>query len=217
MACSTCSCLSGEAARALEPALNCDAALLSPSTGIIDSHAYMLALRGDAEAAGAAFAFHTPLLRAKAAAGTIEIDAGGEAPMTLECDLLVNAAGLERAGGRAQHRRHADRADPARLSRQGKLFQLQRAGAVLAADLSGARARRARRASHPRHGRTSQVRSRRGMGRPHRLRRRSGAGGTLLSGDPEILADAAGRRADAELFRTSGPRSCRRRSRRRIS
>ena len=43
--------LAGDAARALEPALNCDAALLSPSTGIIDSHAYMLALRGDAEAA----------------------------------------------------------------------------------------------------------------------------------------------------------------------
>jgi len=87
--------LSGEAARALEPALNCDAALLSPSTGIIDSHAYMLALRGDAEAAGAAFAFHTPLLHAKVKPGGIELEAGGEAPMTLECTLLVNAAGLE--------------------------------------------------------------------------------------------------------------------------
>jgi L-2-hydroxyglutarate oxidase LhgO len=86
--------LAGEAARAMEPALNCDAALLSPSTGIIDSHAYMLALQGDAEAAGAAFAFHTPLLRAKASAGQIEIEAGGHAPMTLQCDLLVNAAGL---------------------------------------------------------------------------------------------------------------------------
>ncbi|MGC2811347.1 MAG: NAD(P)/FAD-dependent oxidoreductase [Bradyrhizobium sp.] len=86
--------LSGDAARALEPALNCDAALLSPSTGIIDSHAYMLALRGDAEAAGAASALHTPLLRAKAIAGRIELDAGGDAPMTLECSLLVNAAGL---------------------------------------------------------------------------------------------------------------------------
>jgi L-2-hydroxyglutarate oxidase LhgO len=86
--------LTAEAARALEPALNCDAALLSPSTGIIDSHAYMLALRGDAEAAGAAFAFHTPLERAKATAGRVELDAGGEAPMTLECSLLVNAAGL---------------------------------------------------------------------------------------------------------------------------
>ena len=41
--------LSGDAARQLEPALNCDAALLSPSTGIVDSHAFMLALRGDAE------------------------------------------------------------------------------------------------------------------------------------------------------------------------
>src|SRR6201994_3183995 len=73
--------LSGEAARALEPALNCDAALLSPSTGIIDSHAYMLALRGDAEEAGAAYAFHTPLLAAKATGGRFEIDAGGASPM----------------------------------------------------------------------------------------------------------------------------------------
>ena len=86
--------LSGEAARALEPALNCDAALLSPSTGIIDSHAFMLALRGDAEAAGAALAFHTPLLHARVVAGKIELDAGGDPPMTLECRLLVNSAGL---------------------------------------------------------------------------------------------------------------------------
>jgi len=86
--------LSGDAARALEPALNCDAALLSPSTGIIDSHAFMLALRGDAEDAGAAFAFHTPLLHAMADAGRIALDIGGKAPMRLECRLLINAAGL---------------------------------------------------------------------------------------------------------------------------
>ena len=79
------------AARALEPALNCDAALLSPSTGIIDSHAYMLSLRGDAEAAGAACAFYTPLLRARAVAEKVEVEAGG---MALQCDLLINAAGL---------------------------------------------------------------------------------------------------------------------------
>src|SRR6476619_1185322 len=86
--------LSGDAARALEPALNCDAALLSPSTGIIDSHAYMLSLRGEAEDAGAAFAFHTPVLRAKAENGRIELEAGGASPMTLACNLLINAAGL---------------------------------------------------------------------------------------------------------------------------
>jgi L-2-hydroxyglutarate oxidase LhgO len=86
--------LSGAAARALEPALNCDAALLSPSTGIVDSHAFMLALRGDAEEAGAICAFHAPLLHARAAAGRIELEVGGEAPIALECGLLVNAAGL---------------------------------------------------------------------------------------------------------------------------
>ncbi|MGA2056378.1 MAG: NAD(P)/FAD-dependent oxidoreductase [Bradyrhizobium sp.] len=86
--------LTGEAARALEPALHCEAALLSPSTGIVDSHAYMLALRGNAEDAGAAFAFHTPLLGARARAGRIELDAGGAAPMSVECRLLINAAGL---------------------------------------------------------------------------------------------------------------------------
>jgi L-2-hydroxyglutarate oxidase LhgO len=86
--------LTGAEARALEPALNCDAALLSPSTGIIDSHAYMLALRGDAEDSGAACAFHTPLLRARVVADGIELDAGGDAPMSLKCRLLVNAAGL---------------------------------------------------------------------------------------------------------------------------
>ena len=93
--------LSGDAARALEPALNCDAALLSPSTGIIDSHAYMLALRGDAEEAGTLCAFHTPLLTARSVASRIEIDAGGKNPMTLECDLLVNAAGLGAPTSRA--------------------------------------------------------------------------------------------------------------------
>jgi L-2-hydroxyglutarate oxidase LhgO len=86
--------LSGDAARILEPALSCEAALLSPSTGIVDSHAFMLALHGDAEDAGAAFAFHAPLLRAKTSAGRIEIEVGGNAPIALECRLLVNAAGL---------------------------------------------------------------------------------------------------------------------------
>ena len=86
--------LTGEDAHALEPALHCEAALLSPSTGIIDSHAYMLALRGNAEEAGAAFAFQTPLLGARAGRGCIELDAGGEAPMSLECRILINAAGL---------------------------------------------------------------------------------------------------------------------------
>ena len=86
--------LSGEEARALEPKLSCDAALLSPSTGIVDSHAFMLALRGDAEDAGASYAFHAPLLRGRAVSRGFELDVGGEAPITLACELLINAAGL---------------------------------------------------------------------------------------------------------------------------
>ena len=52
--------LTGAEARALEPALKAERALLSPSTGIVDSHALMLALRGDAEAHGAMVALGTP-------------------------------------------------------------------------------------------------------------------------------------------------------------
>lgn len=86
--------LSGDEARALEPALQCEAALLSPSTGIIDSHSYMLSLRGDAESDGAAFAFLAPLVSAKTVPGGFELEVGGEAPMQLACDILINAAGL---------------------------------------------------------------------------------------------------------------------------
>jgi len=86
--------LDGADARALEPALACEAALLSPSTGIVDSHGLMLALRGDAEAAGAMLAFHAPLLRARQTEDGFELAIGGAAPMALACNLLVNAAGL---------------------------------------------------------------------------------------------------------------------------
>lgn len=81
-------------ARALEPNLTCTAALLSPTTGIVDSHAYMLALRGDAEAAGGMFAFHSPILEGRAGEEGVEIVVGGAETMRLRCRTLVNAAGL---------------------------------------------------------------------------------------------------------------------------
>lgn len=86
--------LSGADARALEPALNCTGALLSPSTGIVDSHAFMLALRGEIEDAGGALAFHAPLTRAKIVPEGFEVEIGGDSPMTLQCRVLVNSAGL---------------------------------------------------------------------------------------------------------------------------
>jgi L-2-hydroxyglutarate oxidase LhgO len=86
--------LSAAEARALEPALHCTGALLSPSTGIVDSHAYMLALRGEIEDAGGALAFHAPLARAKAVRDGFEIEVGGDTPMALQCRVLINSAGL---------------------------------------------------------------------------------------------------------------------------
>jgi len=87
--------LSADEARDMEPELACHGAILSPSTGIIDSHAYMLALQGDAEAGGAVVALSTPFARARAEdGGGFTIQAGGREPMEIKCRELVNSAGL---------------------------------------------------------------------------------------------------------------------------
>ncbi len=86
--------LSGKEARALEPALVVERALLSPSTGIVDSHAFMLALRGDAEAHGAMIAFETPVLAGRAGERGFVIETGGPAPTRIAASMVVNAAGL---------------------------------------------------------------------------------------------------------------------------
>ena len=87
--------LSAAEALALEPALSCSGALLSPSTGIVDSHALMLSLLGDAEHSGAVIAFNTPLVAATASESIITLETGGAEPASLTCRVLVNAAGLD--------------------------------------------------------------------------------------------------------------------------
>lgn len=79
---------------ALEPAVRCAGALLSPSTGILDSHGLMLAYQGDAEAAGAMIAFDAPLVGGAVEAGGIRLEVGGAAPMALLARSVVNSAGL---------------------------------------------------------------------------------------------------------------------------
>ena len=86
--------LSGAEARALEPNLACTSALLSPSTGIVDSHAYMLALQGEAEAAGAMFVMFSPVTGGAVTDAGIVLHIGGTEPMQLCARLVVNAAGL---------------------------------------------------------------------------------------------------------------------------
>ena len=90
--------LTGAEAMAMEPNLLCTSALHSPATGIIDSHTYMLALQGDAENAGAVAVFFSPVLGARVVDRRIEVDVGGDDPMTIRCNLLVNAAGLHAPG-----------------------------------------------------------------------------------------------------------------------
>lgn len=84
--------LSRDEAQALEPALACEAALLSPSTGIIDSHGLMLALQGDLEHAGGLVAFNSAIAAGQVGADgiTLRMMDGTE----LHTRTLVNAAGL---------------------------------------------------------------------------------------------------------------------------
>lgn len=84
--------LSADQARRLEPALHCTAALLSPQTGIIDSHGLMLALQGDFENAGGWVALHGALDRARWAGDgfVLRMADGSE----LFASRVVNAAGL---------------------------------------------------------------------------------------------------------------------------
>jgi L-2-hydroxyglutarate oxidase LhgO len=79
---------------ALEPDLNCVTALLSPSTGILDSHSYMLALQGDAEQHGSMIAFFSPVIGGAITEDGIVLEVGGEGAMTLIANTVVVAGGL---------------------------------------------------------------------------------------------------------------------------
>lgn len=86
--------LSGAQARELEPEVACVGALLSPSTGIVDSHGLMLSYLGDAERHGATLAVQSPVSSARATADGIVLRIGGAQPSELLCRTVVNAAGL---------------------------------------------------------------------------------------------------------------------------
>ncbi|MFB2551859.1 NAD(P)/FAD-dependent oxidoreductase [Ensifer soli] len=106
-----------EEAMAMEPALACVAALHSPQTGIIDSHALMLSFQADAEADGAGIVFNTEIVCGDARRDGVRLltrdrETGDE--FEIAADLFVNAAGL----GAPTLARAIDGLDPARVPRQ---------------------------------------------------------------------------------------------------
>ncbi|MBU3582014.1 NAD(P)/FAD-dependent oxidoreductase [Polynucleobacter sp. AP-Capit-er-40B-B4] len=90
--------ISGAQAKALEPQLQCEAAVLSSSTGVVDSHGLMLSLLGGFEGAGGMVAYQSPLLSARPigsnAEGGFELDIGGADGMKIQAKLLINCAGM---------------------------------------------------------------------------------------------------------------------------
>ena len=111
-------------ARELEPEVACVGALLSPSTGIIDVHDYMLALEGDAGAGGACVALGSPCLAGAVRDDGIRIDVGGTEPASLVGDIVVNAAAL----GAQEVARSIEGLDPSHIPRlyyaKGNYFYL---------------------------------------------------------------------------------------------
>jgi L-2-hydroxyglutarate oxidase LhgO len=84
--------LTRDQARHLEPQLECVAAIHSPGTGIVDSHALMLALQGDLEHAGGIVVLNTAVEHARQAYPAINmvVSDGTE----LSAKLVMNCAGL---------------------------------------------------------------------------------------------------------------------------
>jgi L-2-hydroxyglutarate oxidase LhgO len=85
--------LEPDQAQELEPNLACHAAYLSPSSGIVDSHALMLAYRFELETNGGVVALRSPVTGGAITYDGIEVRVGGTEPTTLRCKTLVNCAG----------------------------------------------------------------------------------------------------------------------------
>ena len=125
----------------LEPELVCAAALYSPETGIVDSHAYMLALRGDLEDAGGMIAFNTPVRGARAQGGGWLVRFGGaEAVSSISTRSSIPPGLGAQSLARAMPDYPAD-ARAAAGARQGQLLLLRGPAGFHAAHLSRRRCR----------------------------------------------------------------------------
>ena len=117
--------LSAAQVRAIEPELYATAALLSPSTGIVDSHGLMLALQGDLERAGGSLAVRAPVEAIECGSSDRHVlRVAGDVPMELSARVVVNAAGLWAPGLAAQTRGLAERFVPTAHYAKGSYYAL---------------------------------------------------------------------------------------------
>jgi L-2-hydroxyglutarate oxidase LhgO len=86
--------IDASAAKRLEPEVSCVAAMLSPETGIVDSHSLMRALQGDLEDRGGVVAFNTSIERLVQTAHGWRVYFDGADPQSITVDAVVNSAGL---------------------------------------------------------------------------------------------------------------------------
>jgi hypothetical protein len=185
-------------ALALEPELSCVAALYSPSTGIVDSHALMLAYLGDAEAHGAMLALKSPLERTLVRPDGFELQVAGAEPVFSK--VLVNSAGLKAPTLARRMEGYRAQLAPRELYAKGNYYSLsgrapfsrlsircpsRAAWACTSPSTSPDRRASARTSNGSSASTTPSTRARR----------------ALLRRDPPLLAGAAGRRARPRLCR----------------
>lgn len=128
----------GEAAREMEPELRCIQALWSPNTGIVDSHALMLAFQADAERLGASTALNSSVTGCEAGTGGIELQvsdtlelqasSGGCPHMTVSAKTVINAAGLNAQSLARKLKGVPSATIPSRPYARGCYFSLSGAG-----------------------------------------------------------------------------------------
>lgn len=116
--------LSAEELREMEPSVRCVAGLLSPSSGIIDSHGLMLALEADLEACGGVIVCNATVVGGELGDGHIMLDIDGAARLRLHARAVVNCAGLAAQGVSAQLKGLAPQSIPPRFLAKGHYFSL---------------------------------------------------------------------------------------------
>ena len=116
--------LTAEETRQLEPSVRCVAAVLSPSSGIIDSHALMLAFQADLEARRGIVACNSTVVGGEVGEDQVLLEIDGASRLSLRARAVVNCAGLEAQAVSSALKSVAPQSIPKRFLAKGHYFSL---------------------------------------------------------------------------------------------